>query len=340
MRSQLRQELTVTGGMSGVPGMAWALCRLAVLLGDDTLLADAEIIAGRLLPLAGKDKHFDIVSGSAGTIVALRALHRLRPGGPAITLIEMAARRLRETARPFGPGTGWIPAIMAETGVEVPPAGLGHGNAGVAWALAKASSLLGDNGYADLARDAIACEQTLFRPEPGSWLDVRQPDDTRMLRAWCHGSVGIGLARLAGIREVSGPDIDEQIAAALADSRAHGFGLSHAPCHGDTGATELLLVASQVLPAPELPASELPPASRGLEPRAQLRRTDLRDEAARWAGSLLDSIHARGWICGVPYGASTPSLMVGLAGIGHGLLRLAQPDSVPSVLLLDDRWGN
>jgi lantibiotic modifying enzyme len=49
---------------------------------------------------------------------------------------------------------------------------------------------------------------------------------------------------------------------------------------------------------------------------------------------LLDSIDTHGWVTGVPLGVETPGLMTGLAGIGYQLLRLAEPEKVPSVLLV------
>ncbi|NJL57749.1 hypothetical protein HC928_23425 [bacterium] len=41
------------------------------------------------------------------------------------------------------------------------------------------------------------------------------------------------------------------------------------------------------------------------------------------------------WACGTPTGVETPGLMMGLAGIGYQLLRLANPQSVPSILTLE-----
>ena len=38
---------------------------------------------------------------------------------------------------------------------------------------------------------------------------------------------------------------------------------------------------------------------------------------------------------GTPLEVESPGLMTGLAGVGHGLLRLAAPDRIPSVLLLE-----
>ena len=66
-----------------------------------------------------------------------------------------------------------------------------------------------------------------------------------------------------------------------------------------------------------------------------LGRPDLRAQARRRGTAILRSIETNGWICGVPCGTATPSLMVGLAGIGYGLLRIAAPDQVPSVLTLE-----
>jgi lantibiotic modifying enzyme len=48
----------------------------------------------------------------------------------------------------------------------------------------------------------------------------------------------------------------------------------------------------------------------------------------------LQSVETQGWCTGVPLGVEVPGLMTGLSGIGYGLLRLARPELVPSVLAL------
>ncbi len=55
----------------------------------------------------------------------------------------------------------------------------------------------------------------------------------------------------------------------------------------------------------------------------------------RYATAWLDSIQERGWVCGTPLAVETPGLLNGLAGIGWQLLRLAEPDRVPSILFFD-----
>jgi type 2 lantibiotic biosynthesis protein LanM len=60
------------------------------------------------------------------------------------------------------------------------------------------------------------------------------------------------------------------------------------------------------------------------------------DEARARATAVLA---APDWICATPFGIESPGLMTGLAGIGYGLLRLAEPERVPSVLTLEPPRG-
>jgi lantibiotic modifying enzyme len=83
-------------------------------------------------------------------------------------------------------------------------------------------------------------------------------------------------------------------------------------CHGDLGNVELLFQAG-----------------------IQLKEPGLLVEVQHLAGRIMASIATYGWRCGITQGVETPGLMAGLAGIGYGLLRLARPQGVPSVLTLD-----
>ena len=136
------------------------------------------------------------------------------------------------------------------------------------------------------------------------------------MHAWCHGAPGIGLARIAVQPLLDDPEMAAEIEAALASTGAHGFGYGHSLCHGDFGNLELLVVAADVLQRPALLAT-----------------------ARRLADEWLAAQPQTGWRCGVPGGVETPGLMVGLAGIGYELLRLADPATIPSVLLLEAPHG-
>jgi type 2 lantibiotic biosynthesis protein LanM len=51
--------------------------------------------------------------------------------------------------------------------------------------------------------------------------------------------------------------------------------------------------------------------------------------------AMLAAWTPHGWRCGTPLAVETPGLLTGLAGIGYELLRVAEPELVPSVLTLE-----
>jgi lantibiotic modifying enzyme len=71
-----------------------------------------------------------------------------------------------------------------------------------------------------------------------------------------------------------------------------------------------------------------------LEAGQVLNDSKLRAQTERLAAAVMEDIDRHGWRCGGPGGVETPGLMLGLAGIGYQMLRLAEPDRVPSVLAL------
>ncbi len=127
---------------------------------------------------------------------------------------------------------------------------------------------------------------------------------------WCRGASGVGLARA----DVLALERDPLMAGAF-DRAVDGVlrrpaAVDHSLCHGELGTLELLTAA----------------AARGHEAAAA--------EAPRRIGDLLAALDRDGPVSGTPDAVRTPGLLDGLAGIGHGLLRLGFPDRVPAVLLL------
>jgi lantibiotic modifying enzyme len=105
--------------------------------------------------------------------------------------------------------------------------------------------------------------------------------------------------------------IQAEIETARRTTLAGGFGGNHSLCHGDLGNLEFLLQATEIYGS----------GSR-------------RAEVDRIAAAIVAVGQREGWRCGNPLEVESPGLMTGLAGIGYGLLRLAEPGLVPSVLAL------
>ena len=148
-------------------------------------------------------------------------------------------------------------------------------------------------------------------PEAGNWRDLRHETGGTATFAWCHGAPGVGLGRLLCLPYLDDAAVREEITAALEATLSRGFGTSHCLCHGDLGNLETLLQAS-----------------------LRLREPRWEEETHRLAARVIDSMERSGCLCGVPMAVEVPGLMVGIAGIGYQLLRLAEPSRVPSVLAL------
>ena len=228
--------------------------------------------------------------------------------------------KLVERAEPQECGVAWHTAMDA---IE-PLTGFSHGAAGIGWALLRYAGVTGDERSREVGRQALAYERARYSAELGNWPDLRvldggaEPaeDGGSTMHAWCHGSVGIGLARAALLAGGEGdPALLADLELALASMPAGYHPANHSLCHGELGNLELLTVAGS-LPGLDLAA----------------RRAEL-------AARALHTVERVGPRCGTPAGIPTPGLMTGLAGIGHGLLRLGYPDRVPSVLLLEPPVG-
>lgn len=311
-------ELPLSLGAFGeVGGAIHVLTHLGALWDRPELLDDAEMLATDLLrPLVPGDEGLDMIGGVSGCASVLLGLHTLRPEGSALEIAKECGEHLLSRARPAERGLGWSSSLSQE-----PLAGFSHGAAGIAHALLELSAATGEQRFRDTALEAIEYERSVFSREHGNWPDLRDPEDLgvpaemseeeRFMTAWCHGAPGIGLSRLRAMEYLDDPGLGEEVEAAVRTTRREGFDMNHSLCHGALGNLELLLEAARTYGDPEL-----------------LSRT------YRTADRILVSIREHGWLCGVPLGVETPGLMSGLAGIGYGLLRLAEPERVPSVLTL------
>lgn len=311
-----RSTIKRIGAFDGWGGIIYVLAHLGVLWREPALFAEAGEIVARLPELIEQDESFDIVGGAAGCIAGLNSLYAVAPVAPVLAAAVQCGDRLLDKALKMERGIGWLTPAPARR----PPSGFSHGAAGIAWSLLKLSALSTAERFRSAALAAIEYERSLFSPAQGNWLDQRdlgsfgrsQGDGQgRSINAWCYGAPGIGLARLSTLAQLDDAATRTEIAIALRTTLAHGFGQNHSLCHGDLGNIEL-------------------PAEAG----AIFDDAQLRAQVQRLSAIILESSTRHGWLCGLPFGLESPGLMTGLAGIGYGLLRLAAPTRVPSVLTL------
>jgi hypothetical protein len=310
------------GLFNGRMGVAWAAARIGGVLGDEALAGEAAAgvrWAARVPPPAAAD----VIDGAAGVVLALLLLAPLAPGEPALETAAAWGRALAAAVpEPWGwswpdPETPYVRNLL----------GYAHGASGAGHALLELAAATGAEELRYGAEQAFLYERRFFRPEHGNWPDFRYapadagapgqrsaaPYHPRFRTAWCHGATGIGLARIRAFELLRAPlyaaEARAAVAAALGFGRDRGFNFSL--CHGAAGTLELLCEAAAVLGEPELRARAEEMAAEGCE------------EFERGG---------REWPCGTGTGASDPALMLGEAGIGLTLLRLAGADA-PSLVL-------
>jgi type 2 lantibiotic biosynthesis protein LanM len=304
-----REAITWIGGFNGWGGLVYTFTRLGDLWQREDLWQQAESAAARIPGLIERDDVLDIIGGAAGSIGALIGLYRRASSRAALNVAIQCGEHLVQRAKPLGDGIAW-PAPFASGKALT---GFSHGAAGEAWALQQLACATGERRFSDVAAGALAYERGLFNPQHQNWPDLREnaAGEAAFCVAWCHGAPGIGLARLSTLADgdaVSRGEIESALQATVASGPGHG----HCLCHGDLGNLDLLLEAARRLDDPKW-AHEL----------------------QRLAVVALTDIERNGWRCGLPLDVQSPGLMTGVAGIGYQLLRLANPEQVPSVLLFD-----
>ena len=307
-----RDRALQPGGFYGLGGVVYALTHFATMWDREDLLDRAEQLALRVGKDAAKDEAYDVILGCAGGIAVLLGLYQVRPTQRILDAARQCGDRLVEAATERAVGAAWsVPKVGRR-----PLTGASHGAGGIAWALLWLAAASGDDRYRATASAAIEYERSCFDAERGNWPDYRHvaedvPEEARWGVQWCHGAPGVGLVRALGLPYLDDPQVRTEIAVAARTTLEQGFGFGHCLCHGDFGNLECLSIMASALGDRSLAA-----------------------ECDRLAGRALQSVRQNGWICGVPRGVETPSLLTGVAGIGYGLLRLAEPEAVPSILSL------
>ncbi|MFJ9523236.1 type 2 lanthipeptide synthetase LanM family protein [Kitasatospora sp. NPDC101801] len=333
---------TVGPGYAGLGGIAYALSRLAPLLGDpaldswlsravDLTAAAAAVAAspGRTDPALPADRRDGdrgitgtspqgtspvdptVIDGRAGCLAAMLAVHEATGSPRAATTARLCADQL---------------AARAVAGL--PDGGLDTGAAGIGWALLRYGGT-GGARYTAAGLAALAAAGVRHAEGPfgrgwsdgpfgtalalaDSWADLTggraAPVDRAAASVGRLTAVPTGLPGPATVRSAAPDWAAALVARAVATAPALD---DHSLCHGETGALELMLAAT---------------ATGQADPAVLFAR----------AGALLAAIDRSGTRCGTPHAVVTPGLFNGLAGIGYGLLRLGFGPQVPSALLM--RW--
>jgi hypothetical protein len=322
------QASLYTGGL----GIVMTGLRIADLLGSqeirDRSLGLVSFLTDAILP----EHRSDLMSGRAGAIVALLSLSDIADRDISLDAAIKLGRQLVVSAESDERGVSW----RTEKRTKHPNlTGFSHGAAGVGWALIELYDLVGEEDFRRTGERAFDYERSWFSKSQGNWPDLRHVP-RRSLRGksrapfcnyWCHGAPGVALSRIRAY-QILGADVYKNEALIALETTRQGIedtleqrNADFSLCHGVSGNGLVLLHALRS-------ASLDFPAQCGEVVRAAAR-------CGLWRYGDGQNL----WPCGAGPGEN-PSLMLGLAGIGHFLLRVDSPGSSISPLLpLSGRIG-
>ncbi len=313
----MADQIIAVGAYEGWGGLVHAFLHLGELWDDDEIRFQTDRMANRIWGFVEEDVQYGIVRGSAGAIQSLLTLNSIRYADSRQAIANLCGERLLEQMQMQDRGAGWV----IERFGEQPLTGYAHGSAGIGMALARLYGVTKDDRYIDAARNAFEYERGRFNSTAQNWPDLRTSgdydkpravDDSGHRVAWCHGAGGIALSRMLALPIMDDDALEMEATTALDIIVQRGFGQTHCLCHGDLGNLDILVLAAQ---------------------QEQWKQYNML--ISDRLGQIVDSIERSGWQCGGPNKVTVPGMMLGVAGIGYQLLRMAEPERVPSVLALE-----
>ena len=300
---------------AGRAGIAVAGLRVGTLL-DHPEHAERAVALLRAVAPSGSEEP-DLLAGVAGLCLGLLIAGRATGDAALLAGAVACGERLLEAADRSACGWSWT-SPSAPPGRTRNLCGLSHGAAGIALALGELAVETGESVWREAASAAHDYERNWFDSSEANWPDFRDPakrPSSGFMVAWCHGAGGIVLERLHTAALLDDARARDDARAGVASLRswiegARGRPIDFSLCHGVAGNAEALATAGGRFGD----ARDVELAHRALSAGAQ------RYERAGipWPGG-----HRAG---------TTPSLMLGDAGIALALLRSRVP-SIPSVLL-------
>ncbi|HEX5138372.1 MAG TPA: lanthionine synthetase LanC family protein [Planctomycetota bacterium] len=295
------------GLYTGRAGVGQACLDAYRATGDEAFLAKARACATGL----AAPKATDVISGAAG--IGIFQLNLQRATGAKEDLAAAAATGEWLATRAIAT-EGAVCWRVGDDETSRIYTGFSHGAAGIGYFLLKLSQATASARFLDLAERAARFVARSAMPEgTDGWLWNRTvpPIEGEEIRIqWCHGPPGNGLLFAELVRAGKAayrPALDRCLATTRRLGRTARAG--GCQCHGVAGNAELLLEAYVLTKDPAL-----------------------LDEARLWATALLVP-KGEGFALEAGYGSS---YMLGLAGIGHFFLRLADPQGAPLPLMVGD----
>ena len=297
------------GGASGLGSIAYGLTKISQLLDEPELLEAAVMIGHLITPeRITADERLDLLLGTGGALVSLLTVYEATQDRQMKDLAVLCGEHLRNGRSQSSSGHYAWPT----SGEKRLLTGFSHGAAGIAYSLLRLYEMTEDERYLAAAKDGIAYEQSVFSVKENNWPDWRRWETPKYdTIRWCSGAPGIGLGRLAGLSILNTVEIQQDIERAVNITRSAEFHLTDHLCCGNLGRAEIMMEIAK-----------------------WSNDAGLLEDAYRTAAWIIARKQTNGGFCLSPFfeDGLQPAFYQGLAGMGYGLLRMANPDALPLIL--------
>ena len=315
---------------TGKVGIAYISSQLGNDLANNILIEKSLGILKELEENFEKEHLMDIISGNASGIPALLELYSFFEDDKILNLAVLLGDELIETATKESHGWSWDNKANGVLSVANNLTGFSHGAAGIGYSLLELYNVTKDSKFLNAAINAFSYENHWFNEQNNNWPDFRSQgkksqnnSELTYAVSWCHGAPGIGLSRLRAydiIKDVkylddSGASLKTSVMILekiMNSNTNHNFA-DFSLCHGLSGICETLLYASKIFKDETYKSLAEKVGHYGIE---------------KYHNTYLP------WPCGIKGAAETPSLMLGLAGIGHFYLQLYDSLKISNPLML------
>lgn len=196
--------------------------------------------------------------------------------------------------------------------------GMSHGISGILYALSKSYSVTGSASTKEVIIDNISLEDISLINN--NWIDLRNREN-RIKKGfpdpvhWCHGAAGIGMSRIFTFNSVDSSDVVfRDIKCSIDGTLEKGFGGCDSLCHGNFGNLDLLIQMGS------------------FKNEYLIKAKEICSELVKNKSSYKDFVY------GIPNkNVNVYGLMTGLSGIIYQLMRIYDPVTIPSIIMMNFR---
>jgi lantibiotic biosynthesis protein len=313
---------------TGKLGLAYISAKIGNDLDESNLIQNGLDLLNELRDNFEKEHLTDVISGNASGIPALLGLYEVFKDENILDSAILLGEELIKTATKESYGFSWDYRANGVKSSSNNLTGFSHGAAGIGYSLVELYRVTEESKFLEAAENAFAYENHWFNGEVNNWPDFRSdaknPQNKSVFTyaiAWCHGAPGIGLSRIRAYDIIKDSKylLDSQAALKtsaevleeiIGGKEPFDFSL----CHGLSGICETLLYASQVFKDSTY---------KSLAERVGLYGINKYESGSSWP-------------CGINKAGETPTLMLGLAGIGYFYLQLIDSIKISNPLMVLD----